>query len=130
MLTAEPHPAVLGWVATQPRALMYTMYIDQAEILYGIGALPEGRRHTALAAAAEAVCAEDFAGRILPFEATAAARYADIVVARRQAGNPIEGFDALIAATALGASVATRDIAGFAGCGLTLIDPFSLPSCD
>jgi hypothetical protein len=78
----------------------------------------------ALAAAAEAVFAEDFAGRILPFEATAAARYAEIVVARRQADNPIEGFDALIAATALsaGASVATRDIAGFAGCGLTLID--------
>ena len=35
----------------------------------------------ALAAAAEAVFAEDFAGRILPFEATAAARYAEIVVA-------------------------------------------------
>ena len=71
--------------------------------------------------------AEDFAGRILPFEAAAAARYADIVVARRQAGNPIEGFDALIAATALGAgaSVATRDIAGFSGCGLTLIDPWT-----
>ena len=33
----------------------------------------------ALAAAAEAVFAEDFAGRILPFEATAAARYAEIV---------------------------------------------------
>src|SRR5271167_4997774 len=126
-MRAEPHPAVLGWVATQPRALMYTTYINQAEILYGIGALPEGRRRTALAAAAAAVFAEDLAGRILVFEATAAARYADIVVARRQAGNPIEGFDALIAATALGAgaSVATRDTAGFAGCGLTLVDPWT-----
>jgi len=47
------------------------------------------------------------------------------VLARRRAGNPIEGFDALIAATALaaGAGVATRDTSGFAGCGLTLIDP-------
>ncbi len=127
LMRAEPRRAVLGWVARQPRALLYTTNINQAEILHGIGALPEGRRRTALAAAAAAVFAEDFAGRILPFEATAAARYADIVVARRQAGNPIEGFDALIAATALGvdASVATRDTAGFAGCELTLADPWT-----
>jgi hypothetical protein len=39
--------------------------------------------------------AEDFAGRILSFEARAAARYPEIVLERRQAGNPIEKFDAL-----------------------------------
>jgi predicted nucleic acid-binding protein len=127
LMRVEPHPAVLAWVAAQPRALLYTTYVNQAEILYGIGALPEGRRRSALAAAAAAVFAEDFAGRILPFEGSAAARYADIVVARRRAGNPIEGFDALIAATALAkeASIATRDAGGFAGCGLTLIDPWT-----
>jgi toxin FitB len=128
LMRPEPHPAVLGWVARQPRVLLYTTYISQAEILYGIAALPEGRRRAALTAAAAAMFAEDFANRILSFEGTAAARYADIVVARRRAGNPIEGFDALIAATALGAgaSVATRDTAGFAGCGLTLIDPWTM----
>lgn len=127
LMRAEPHPAVSAWVAAQPRALLYTTHINQAEILYGIAALPEGRRRTALTAAAEAMFAEDFAGRILPFEGSAAARYADIVVARRRAGNPIEGFGALIAATALAkaASVATRDTGGFAGCGLTLIDPWT-----
>jgi toxin FitB len=58
--------------------------------------------------------AEDFARRLLPFEAHAAARYPEIVLARRQAGNPIEKFDALIVATALaaGASIATRDTGG------------------
>jgi predicted nucleic acid-binding protein len=55
LMRAEPHPAVLNWVATQPPALMYTTYINQAEILYGIRALPEGRRRMALAEAAEAV---------------------------------------------------------------------------
>ncbi|MFI4981511.1 MAG: PIN domain-containing protein [Nevskiales bacterium] len=40
----EPHPGVLAWVAAQPRALLYTTHINQAEILYGIAALPEGRR--------------------------------------------------------------------------------------
>jgi toxin FitB len=92
---------------------------------YGIAALPEGRRRTALAAAAEAMFAEGFAGRLLPFEVRAAACYPEIVLARRQAGKPIEKFDALIAAIALaaGASIATRDIGGFTGCGLTVIDP-------
>lgn len=126
LMRGEPHPAVLAWVAAQPRAQLYTTYVNQAEILYGIGALPEGRRRTALAAAAKAMFAEDFAGRILPFEARAAARYPEIVLARRQVGNPIEKFDALIATTALaaGTSIATRDTGGFAGCGLTVIDPW------
>src|ERR1700736_2941317 len=98
--------------------------LKTAEILYGISALPAGRRRTALAAAATAMFAEDFAGRILPFEARAAARYPNIVLARRQAGNSIEKFDVLIAATTLaaGASIATRDAGGSAGCG-----PLALP---
>jgi len=125
-MRGEPHPAVLAWVAAQPRAVLYTTHINQAEILFGIGALPEGRRRTALAVAAAAMFAEDFAGRILPFEAAAAARYPEIVLARRRAGNPIEKFDALIAATALaaGASIATRDTSGFTGCGLILVNPW------
>jgi predicted nucleic acid-binding protein len=88
--------------------------------------LPDGRRRTALAAAAQAMFTEDLAGRILPFDSAAAARNAGIVVARRRAGTPIEGFDALIAATALsaGAAGATRDIGAFDGCGLTLINPW------
>jgi len=126
LMRGKPNPLVLAWVAVQPRALLCTTYINQAEIPYGIAALPEGRRQAALAAAAAAMFAEDSAGRILPFDAGAAAHYPEIVVARRRAGNPIEKFDALIAATALavGASIATRDTGGFAGCGLTLVNPW------
>jgi len=125
LMRGEPHPGVLAWVAAQPRALLST-HINQAEILYGIAALPEGRRRAALAAAATAMFTEDFAGRILPFDAGAARRYPEIVLVRRQVGNPIEKFDALIAATAMaaGASIATRDIGGFAGSGLTLVNPW------
>ena len=57
LMRGEPDSAVLAWVAAQPRTLLYTTYVNQAEILYGIGALPEGRRRTALAAAAEAMFA-------------------------------------------------------------------------
>jgi predicted nucleic acid-binding protein len=129
LMRGEPHPAVLAWVAAQPRAQLHTTCITQAEILYGIAGLPAGRRRAALAAAASAMFDEDFAGRILPFEAEAVARYPEVVLARRQAGKPIEKFDALIAAIALAADagMATRDTDGFADCGLTVVNPWTAP---
>jgi predicted nucleic acid-binding protein len=126
LMRPQPNPAVVAWVAAQPRSSLYTTSVSEAELFYGICAMPEGRRRSGLAAGAEALFAEEFAGRVLPFSGAAARRYVDIVITRRQAGKPIEAFDALIAATALvaGAAVATRDVGGFEGCGLTLINPW------
>lgn len=126
LMRPQPNSKVLAWATAQSRSLFYTTYINRAEIMAGIAGLPDGKRRDALAAAAEAVFFGEFAGRILSFEAAAAARYPEIVLARRRAGNPIAAFDALIAAIALaaGASVVTRDISGFADCGLELIDPW------
>ena len=127
LMPSQPHPAVTAWVAAQSRGSLYTTSVNgSGKLFYGISAMPEGRRRSGLAAGAEALFAEEFAGRVLVFGGAAARRYAEIVILRRQAGKPIEAFDALIAATALvaGAAVATRDIAGFEGCGLTLINPW------
>lgn len=126
LMRPEPHPAVFAWVAAQPRASIYTTSINRAEVLYGIAALPSGRRKKALTAAAEAVFDEDLAGRILPFDSSSAVHYAKLVIARRDAGASIEAFDALISAAALsaGAGIATRDVGGFAGCGLSVINPW------
>jgi hypothetical protein len=127
LMRSEPHPAVFAWVAAQPRESFCTTSFNCAEIFFGVRALPEGKRRTALFDAATMMFEEDLGGRILAFDAAAANRYSEIVVARRQAGAPIEAFDALIAATAYiaGAAVATRDISGFEGCGLTLINPWA-----
>ncbi len=126
LIRPEPDPAVLAWVATQPRASLYTTSISQAEILYGVAALPAGRRRDAYDVVVAAIFSEDFAGRVLPFDGAAAEHYARIVTTRRAAGTPIEGFDALIAATvaAAGFAVATRDVGGFEGCGLAVINPW------
>ena len=129
LMRREPNPAVVAWIAGQPNASLCTTSISKAEIFYGIAALPEGRRRAAFLAAAEAMFAEDLVDRILPFDAEAAELYGKIVATRGRAGRPIETFDALIAATALaaGADVATRDVGGFEGIGLTLIDPWTTP---
>ena len=127
MMRLEPNPAVVAWIAAQPNATLCTTSVNKAEILYGIAALPEGRRRAALLAAAESVFTEDLADRVLAFDGAAAARYGQIITTRSRAGKPIEALDALIAATALvaGADVATRDISDFQGLGLALIDPWS-----
>ena len=126
LMRSKPDPGVVAWAAEQPRGALYTTSVNEAELLNGIAALPEGRRRTGLATAVEALFAEEFAGRVLLFGSAAARRYAEIVTIRGLAGRPIEAFDAMIAATALtaGATVATRDIGGFTGCGVTLIDPW------
>lgn len=119
-------PAVVEWAADIPRRTLFTTAITQAEILSGIGQLPEGRRRRALAEAAEAIFAEAFAGRVLPFDSAATAHFARLAAARRRAGRPIGSFDALIAATALstGAALATRNVSDFDGLGLALVNPW------
>lgn len=126
LIRPRPHAGVAAWVAAQPRHNLYTTSITRAELLYGIAAMPEGKRRETLSMLVDAMFAEDFVGRVLPFDGAAALHYARIVTSRSKAGRPIEGFDALIAATAAkaGASIATRDVGGFSDCGLTVIDPW------
>lgn len=126
LMRSEPSSAVVAWVASQPRSSLYTTSINRAEILYVVTMMPPGRRRDEFATVATAIFAEEFAGRVLPFDGLAADHYARIVRERREAGRPIEGFDGLIAAmtAAAGYSIATRDVGGFEGCGLTIIDPW------
>jgi hypothetical protein len=125
LMRPEPHPAVFAWINSRPKASLHTTTVTQAEVLYGVALLPAGRRRDSLAAAAKAIFSEDFPGRVLPFDA-AAENYAEITAARRRAGSPIEPFDAQIAAIALAnnASLATRDTADLADCGVVIIDPW------
>jgi predicted nucleic acid-binding protein len=132
----RPAAAVFAWVAAQPRDALFTTSVNKAEILYGIAALPdgphgsspwaEGPRRAALAAAAEAMLTDDFAGWVLSFDEEAAVYHAGIVAARRREGRPIKAFDAQIVATArvADAELATREVGDFASCGLTLVNPW------
>jgi predicted nucleic acid-binding protein len=128
IMGSQPVPEVAAWVAAQPEALLFTSAVCPAEILAGIAILPDGRRR-ALEAAARAIFAEDFDGRILPFDQTAASLYAELFAARKQAGRPTATADMMIAAVARanGATMVTRNISDFEGCGLTLINPWAEP---
>jgi hypothetical protein len=124
----KPAPAdrVVLWTASQPATSLYTTSITQAEVLHGIMLLPSGRRRAALEAAAEAMFAEDFSGRVLAFGGDAARPYARIAAERRREGRPISHFDAQIAAIArsTGAAIATRNVPDYDGCGVRIINPW------
>jgi toxin FitB len=126
IMSSQPVPEVAAWVAAQPEETLFTATVCQAEILAGIAILPEGRRRRTLEEAADAIFADDFDGRILPFDSTAAGLYAQLFAIRRRAGRSTATADLMIAAVARAhdASLATRDIPDFQECGLTLINPW------
>jgi predicted nucleic acid-binding protein len=113
-----PSPAVENWVSTQPATGMFISAITEAEFRYGLALLPDGHRQRRLLAQAEAMLAEDFAGRILHLDSAAAGANAPIAAARRLAGRPILQADAQIAAIAASrdAAIATPNISDFDGC--------------
>jgi toxin FitB len=84
----SPDPALVRWMMREHGRVLFTTAVSEAEIIYGIAILPEGRRKRALEAAAQGVLAL-FAGRILPFDSLAAREFAAIVVDRRRLGRPI-----------------------------------------
>ena len=126
LMKPAPAAAVVRWVAAQPAVALYTTSITQAEILNGILLLPAGGRRAALEAAAEAMFAHDFGGRVLPFGSHAARAYAQIASHRRSVGRPISQFDAQIAAVARSArsAVATRNVSDFEDCGVDVLNPW------
>jgi len=115
-------------MSRQPTELLFTATICQAEILAGIAVMPEGRRRLGLEAAAWAMFMEDFADRILGFDAAAAVAYASLFAARRRMGRPAATIDLMIAAIARsqGASVVTRNVGDFDGCDVALINPWDV----
>jgi predicted nucleic acid-binding protein len=123
----SPSPRVLHWLAEQARVGIFTTAITQAEMLYGLESLPAGKRRSTLEHAVEKMFAEEFPGRILPFDEDAARAFAQIVASRDTLGRPISQFDGMIAGIARSrrAALATRNVADFQDCGLRIVNPWA-----
>ncbi|MBB4211878.1 hypothetical protein EV659_107150 [Rhodothalassium salexigens DSM 2132] len=121
----EPDPAVRAWLDEQAAETLYITSVTVAELLFGIGALLDGRRKQKLAATLDGMLPL-LEGRILAFDTAAAHHYADLAVAARKAGKGFPTPDGYIAAiaTAHGFAVATRDASAFDAAGVPVIDPW------
>lgn len=126
LIRSQPAPGVLAWFAAQPADSLFVSAVTQAEMLLGARLLPAGKRRQKLEAALDAMFREDFAARVLPFDAGCASLFATVVAGRRSGGRPISQFDAQIAAIALSRRLvlATRNVADFQDCGLMLTNPW------
>ena len=121
----EPASRVIAWLDAQAAETLFLSSVTVAELMFGIGALPDGRRKQNLATLLDGLLAL-FDGKILAFDLNAARRYADLALMARKTGKGFptpDGYNAAIAA-AHGFAVATRDDSAYKAAGLSVIDPW------
>lgn len=127
LMRPAPSERVVEWTDRQPVDEVFITAITVAELLYGIGRLPTGRRRSELSELFGDMITQDFEQRVLAFDGVAAAHYADIVVERERIGRPISMADAQIAAICRShdATVATGNVDDFADVGVDVVNPWT-----
>jgi predicted nucleic acid-binding protein len=121
----QPAVAVHAWLNAQAAETLYLSSVTLAELLFGIAALPQGKRKDALDRALRELLVL-FDERVLPFDTAAARHYANLALAARKAGRGLPTPDGYIAAIAAsrGFLVASRDTAPYEAAGVPVIDPW------
>ncbi|MFP5381085.1 MAG: type II toxin-antitoxin system VapC family toxin [Gammaproteobacteria bacterium] len=121
----EPHPAVRAWLNDQAAETLYVSSVTLAELLFGIAALPAGKRKDMLARALDGLLGL-FRDRVLPFDTDAARHYAELAVTAKTGGRGFPTPDGYIAAIAAsrGFTVASRDTAPYEAAGVSVINPW------
>ncbi len=121
----EPQPAVRAWLNNQASETLYLSSVTVAELLFGIGALPPGKRKNMLGQTLDGLM-KVFRGRVLPFDIDAARCYAKLAVSARVGGRGFPTPDGYIAAIAhsRGFIVASRDTAPYEAAGVEVINPW------
>jgi predicted nucleic acid-binding protein len=127
LMRRDVDPIVIAWLDDQPPESIWTTAVTVFEIAFGLQILVDGRRRRQLEEAFGRLLEDDFEGRIVPFEQTAAREAASITARRRQVGQPIEIRDAQIAGivAARHATLATRNTRHFSDLGIPLVDPWA-----
>ncbi|WEQ54196.1 type II toxin-antitoxin system VapC family toxin (plasmid) [Komagataeibacter nataicola] len=121
-----PEPCVLAWIDAQAIETLFLSAVTVAELRFGIGAMPAGRRQTVLQERLEQDVLPLFEGRILSFDLGASQAYAELMVRARCEGRAIGKADGYIAATAAsrGYAVASRDVSPFEAAGVRVLNPW------
>ncbi len=127
LMRQAPDSAVVAWLDSLPAESVWLPAITVFEVRFGLELLPAGRRRRALEEAFSRALAEDFQGRVVPFDRAAADAAGAMAAERRRGGRPVDMRDVQLAgiARARKAALATRNVRHFEGLGLSLIDPWA-----
>ena len=119
----------MNWLDAQIIETLYFTVTSLSELRLGIETLPAGKRKEALGVDVNALVANFFASRILPFDREAALAYGALVAAARAVGRAVSVTDGQIGAIASvhGFTVATRDTGPFIALGVSTINPWDGP---
>jgi predicted nucleic acid-binding protein len=126
VMSLHPSDAVRRWFARRERVELYTTAVSEGEIFAGLECMPPGRKRNELERGAERILERVVGGRVLPFDRQAAHLYALVFAERRRIGRPIKSLDAQIVAIARAhdATLATRNVGDFSGCGVEVVNPW------
>ena len=114
LMKSKPDTSVLAWVDLQIETDLYICAITKAEVEWGVGVLPDGKRKKQLQQASNAIF-EMFAGRCLEYNCSAASNYVTIGLEAKLLGRPMSSEDMMIAAIAQSQNglLATRNVKDF-----------------
>lgn len=123
----EPHKGVRAWLNNQVSETLFLSSVTMAELLFGITALPAGKRKDMLQQALDGLMGL-FRNRVLPFDTDAAKHYAHLAITAKNSGRGFPMPDGYIAAIAAsrGFIVASRDSAPFEAAGIPFINPWDV----
>jgi len=126
-MAVPPDAGVLAWLDTQDSDEIWITAITVYELRFGIERLADSRRRRALESGLRRALEVVLAGRIAPFDRSAAEVAATLTARRQRSGRPIDSQDTQIAGIALAhrARLATRNTRHFADLEVEVIDPWS-----
>lgn len=126
LMREKPHENVKTWIEAHSPTNLSLTTIAIAEIQRGLARLPKGKRRTTLESNFSTFITDAFGGRIFSFDEEAAYIYGHVAAKREKEGFNIDAVDLMIAAIvkSQNASIATRNIRDFEGCGIKIINPW------
>jgi predicted nucleic acid-binding protein len=126
LMRETPDMSVALWISARKPMHFGVTTISIAEIMRGLERLPKGKRRSTLKTNFDSFVNQAFGNRVFTFDEEAAHLYGMVAMKREKAGLHAEPVDMMIAAVAvsLKASIATRNIKDFEGCGVSLINPW------
>ncbi len=126
LMKGKPSSSVRNWLSSMQVNTLGVTSLSLAEIRWGLCRLPKGQRRHRLETSFERVVSEGFGGRVFGFDEAAATVFGALAAGREDSGLHVDMVDAMIAAIArsIGASVATRNVGDFEGCGIEVVNPW------
>jgi len=128
VISSNPQRQVLQWLDAQDTHHLYLTALSVAELFTAVESLAAGEQQQRFTSTLLAMFNQDFAGRILPFDAPSALHYAQL--AAKPECHSLNHTTLQIAAICQQhqATLATSQSSAFCTTGIELINPWQAPS--